>query len=277
MTKSEQIIISSSVEALEFKATNSWLPVDVTVLRSEDQKDVQISYEFPQNAGEDTAVDAQVSPKGTLAIHVTASKKGGILNFLNPVKKFTDRIKMTIMLPPRDVVFVSTVGNGDFNWEGPNITSSFKAVLDMGCVKLTSPINVDSLDVTLKMGSFNATDAVVHQTVVCRAEMGEVKGKFSGYKSLNLHTSMGALKCDLAPGLDSNSLISTDMGEVVANVVGFEGKFCAQAEMGSVQVTAPGVVQKSNPCSGVVGPNESPVSSLNVKVSIGGCKVNFLS
>ncbi|KAI9348703.1 hypothetical protein BDR26DRAFT_853739 [Obelidium mucronatum] len=169
---------------------------------------------------------------------------------------------------------------GHFKWEGPNVSKSFTVSLDIGEMSIQTPLLVESLDLSLTTGGIKVANAVVTDKAVCNVNVGEVKGAFSGYKAMSVKSSLGGVTVDLVPGVDSvTSLQCGGLGEVKANVSGFEGRFSAQTSgLGSVSVKAPGgISQNTNPCRGVVGPNQEPVGLLDVKVGMGGCNIVFSS
>ncbi|KAJ3020458.1 UNVERIFIED_CONTAM: hypothetical protein HDU68_010164 [Siphonaria sp. JEL0065] len=274
MTKSEQVLFTEPINALDITAKDSGFPVQFKVSKRSDTKTTQITYEIPDSAQEDSAVTITLSPKGTLSIDVYSKKKRGFFGLFKLGELGNKKIKINIELPSNDLVSVSHVAAlGEFEWDGPNVSRDFSIVSELGCASLLSPIHVETFNVALSKGEFKAT-SVIANSVAVKVEMGELKGFYSGYKNLYLHASMGAVKVDLKPGVASETKIEASMGEVVATVSGYEGKFLAEASMGGVTVIAPGVMQTSNPCSGVVGDNQD--STLNVKVSMGGCKLNFV-
>ncbi|KAI8616626.1 hypothetical protein BC830DRAFT_1117235 [Chytriomyces sp. MP71] len=145
--------------------------------------------------------------------------------------------ELHIALPEDLKDFYMEANIGSLDWNAVNVTSSFKAKINLGTVATDSSICCKNADIRVNVGSIHLKDLSALNDVSLEADVGKLSGLIRSYKSLTAETGVGDMRFTLHPSTEaSNTRLTCGTGSIAATVFGFSGRLNSHSGLGRVKI-----------------------------------------
>ncbi|KAJ3071811.1 hypothetical protein HDU98_004744 [Podochytrium sp. JEL0797] len=199
-----------------------------------------------------------------------------------------------ITLPHAIDQFVMLGNVASLIWQSTNVISNFNVILNIGSVRIYTPLDTTaikmytavgsitainsirsmSLDLEADIGSIQIYDGIVNGYVNLRTDTGGITGVFHSYSVLNANVETGTIDVTLSPGVeDSETVLQSNTGSVDADVFGFVGNYVAKTKTGSVRIS--GNTHRTSANTGWVGSKDG-LGTLDAQTKSGAVDLSFL-